>query len=214
MIILSMIKTVIFVALAALILGFLIFDSKILKMLVTKVNTLETRDELYDNDIPTSNKIFTYKLTNTNNYKRQDNIKKSKVGSYLIIKEVKKDSKSYLSVQCNGKELGVITKKYLDTVAPDVFKGVKYEVRLSKIECINDHYYAYIKLYKCETLTENQFFDRSEILNQIDYRVGDEVNSKEFGRGVVIEIKMHSVVVKFKQGIKVINDYKSLKLVK
>ncbi len=214
MVLLGALKTIIFVAILALIIGFLIFDSKILKVLVNKVNTLETKDEVYDQDISTSNKIYTYKLTSTNNYKIQDNIRKSRVGSYLVIKEVKKDKKSYLSVQCNGREIGIVTKKYLETVAPDFLKGEKYEFILSKIESINDHYYAYMKLYKSETLTENQIFDRSEILKNIDYRVGDKVYSKEYGEGVVIEIKMHSVVVKFKKDIKFINDYKSLKLIK
>ena len=212
--VLSMVSTIIFIILATLILGFLIFDSRILKALITKVNTLETKDEIYDDDIPTSNKIFTYKLTGTNNYKRQDNIRKSKVGTPLVIKEVKKDKSTYLSVQCKDKEIGVVTKKFLETVVPDIFKGAKYEVILSKIECINDHYYAYIKIYKAEVTSENQFFDRSNILKQIDYRVGDQVMSKEFGKGVVLEIKMNSVVVKFKAGMKVISDYKSLKLIK
>ena len=208
------VKTVIAIILLVVILGFLVFDSKVLKALVAKVNTIETKSELYDADIATSNKIYTYKLTGTNNYKRQDNIKKARVGSFLVIKEVKKNKQTYLSVQCNDKELGVITKKYLETVAADAFDGVRYEFRLSKVECVNDQYYAYIKLYKAETLAENQFFDRSDILRQIDYRVGDQVVSKEFGKGLVVEIKMNSVVVKFKDGIKVINDYKSLKLTK
>lgn len=214
MVMLSAVKTVIFVVILAVILGFLVFDSKVLKLLVKKVGELETKEELYDSDIPTSNKIYTYKLTGTNNYKRQDNIRKSRIGSFLVIKEVKKDKQTYLSVQCNDREIGVITKKYLETVAPDFLKGTRYEFRLAKIECINEHYYAYIKLYKSETTAENQIFDKSAILKQIDYRVGDEVLSKEYGRGVVIEIRMHSVAVKFKEGIKVISDYKSLKLVK
>jgi hypothetical protein len=214
MVFLSAGKTIIFILILLIILGFLIFDSTILKSLVRKVNAIETRSELYDDDIPTSNKIFTYKLTQTNNYKRQDNIKKARVGSFLVIKEVKKDRQSYLSVQCNDKEIGVITKKYLETVAPDFLEGVKYEFRLSKIEIVNEHYYAYIKLYKSDATADDQFFDKSAILKQIDYRVGDEVMSKEFGKGVVVEIRMHSVVVKFEKGIKIINDYKSLKLIK
>ena len=212
--VLSTFSTILFVIFAVLVLCFLTFDSKILKALINKVNTLETKDEIYDDDIPTSNKIFTYKLTGTNNYKRQDNIRKSKVGTPLVIKEVKKDKTTYLSVQCKEKEIGVITKKFLETVVPDIFQGARYEVLLSKIECISDHYYAYIKIYKSETTMENQFFDRSNILKQIDYRVGDQVISKEFGKGIVLEIKMNSVVVKFKAGMKVVSDYKSLKLIK
>lgn len=214
MMVLSVGRTIVFIVILLVILGFLIFDSTILKTLVKKVNTIETRTELYDSDIPTSNKIFTYKLTQTNNYKRQDAIKKARVGSFLVVKEVKKDKQTYLSVQCNDKELGVITKKYLETVAPDALEGVKYEFRLAKVECVNEHYYAYIKLYKSEVTADDQFFDKSSILKQIDYRVGDEVMSKEYGKGVVIEIRMHSVVVKFSKGIKIVNDYKSLKMIK
>lgn len=202
-----MIGTIIFIILVILVILFFLFQDKILSFIYNKVKKDNSVKELEDKDIMTPYKIFSYKLGGTSTKEKQEIINGLTLRSELEIRKVMKDNKVSYALFYKNKEVGFISYSFIKQNFNDIFKGIKYHFVVSKIETIRKKKNVYIKIWREDT----SGFDLSSILKQIDYRIGDRVIHSDLGEGIVQEIRMNSVVVKFKK-VYEIKDLKSLKL--
>lgn len=202
-----MIGTIIFIILVVLVILFFLFQDKILSFIYNKVKKDNSVKELEDKDIITPYKVFSYKLGGTSTKEKQEIISGLTLRSELEIRKVMKDNKVSYALFYKNKEVGFISYSFIKQNFNDIFKGIKYHFVVSKIETIRKKKNVYIKIWREDT----SGFDLSSILKQIDYRIGDRVIHSDLGEGIVQEIRMNSVVVKFKK-VYEIKDLKSLKL--
>lgn len=200
-----MFGTILFIVCIVLVVLFLIYQKKILSFIYNKVKNDNTVKELQDKDILTPHKVYSYKLGGVKDL--QEVIEKLSLRTPLEIRKVMNEGKTSYALFYKGKAVGYIAYSFIKQNFNDIFKGVRYNFVISKIEVFRKKKYPYIKIWKEDT----SGFDLSNILKRIDYRIGDFVEHASYGTGVVQEIRMNSVIVKFKQLME-IKDLKSLKL--
>ncbi len=202
-----MVGRILFIIFVILIISFFLFQDKILSFIYNKVKKDNSVKELEDKDIMTPYKVFSYKLGGTTTKDKQEIIDTLSLRTELEIRKVMKDNKVSYALYHKNKEIGFISYSFIKQNFNDIFKGIKYHFVISKIETIRKKKNVYIKIWRENT----SGFDLTSILKQIDYRIGDKVVHSDLGEGIVQEIRMNSVVVKFKK-VYEIKDLKSLKL--
>jgi len=204
---LGIVSSILFFTFVVLIILFVVFQKNILSFPYKKVKDSNTVKELSDKDILTPHKIYSYKLGGVTFKERQEVIDKLALRTPLEIRKVVHNEKTSYAICYKGKEIGYIAYSFIKQNFNDIFKGTRYHFVLSKIELFRKKKYPYIKIWKEDT----SGFDLTSILKKIDYRIGDRVFHSQYGFGIVKEIRMNSVIVKFDKLLE-IKDYQNLKL--